>query len=159
MRRGCRVGEQIPDTIPRPNRILGMASAIDRTADAYHRNPRGGDIHYWLVQAGRWTGSVRFANSDPCPFSRGITRPVAPLESFVFVEEIGNECRPPGTTGLGTPFTGDARRIARVYRRTTSPARCRFDGRIDQMTSTPIPLPSRSSTNAATSVSMAPNVS
>lgn len=93
-----RIGEQIPDTADWPTDISGVEAGLHSINDAYQRNHRGGDIGYYrFTRTGEETGEVTCKNPYPCPFDRGIVRAVtkryAPVESFVFVEETGDECR------------------------------------------------------------------
>lgn len=93
-----RIGEQIPDAADWPSGISGVEDGLRSINEAYHRNHRGGEIGYYrLTHADEQTGVVTCKNPYPCPFDRGIIRGVArrfaPVESFVFVEETGDECR------------------------------------------------------------------
>lgn len=93
-----RLGEQIPDAAEWPNDISGVEDGLGSIDDAYHRNHRGGDIGYYrCVNASESTADVECTNPYPCQFDRGLIRAVAkehsPVESFVFIEERGDECR------------------------------------------------------------------
>lgn len=96
-----RIGEQIPDTADWPDGIAGIEAGLGSINEAYHRNHRGGEIgHYRFSRTDEHTGEVTCTNPYPCPFDRGIIRSVAqrhaPVESFVFVEEVGTACRREG---------------------------------------------------------------
>lgn len=96
-----RVGEQIPDVAEWPDGISGVEAGLRSIDDAYHRNHRGGDIgHYRFEAVDDRTGRVECENPYPCVFDRGLIRAVAkeysPVESMVFVEERGDECRREG---------------------------------------------------------------
>lgn len=93
-----RIGEQIPDAADWPGRITGVEEGLQSINEAYHANHRGGEIGYYrLLSSGEQSGKMECKNPYPCPFDRGIIRAVAqqyaPLSSFVFVEETGDECR------------------------------------------------------------------
>lgn len=93
-----RLGEQIPDFAEWPNNITDVESALRSINEAYHLNHRGGEIgHYEFEKTDDRSGKVHCRNPYPCVFDRGLIRAVAqeyaPIESFVFVEEQGDECR------------------------------------------------------------------
>ncbi|MFB6304504.1 MAG: hypothetical protein ABEH47_05010 [Haloferacaceae archaeon] len=95
-----RVGEQIPDVAEWPA-VSNVEEGLRSIDDAYHRNHRGGDIgHYRFEKVDDRTGEVTCRTPYPCPFDRGVVRAVAkkysPVESLVFVEERGDECRREG---------------------------------------------------------------
>lgn len=96
-----RLGEQIPDAAEWPTDIADVEDGLAAIDDAYRLNHRGGDIGYYRFHPiDDQTGEVRCRNPYPCPFDRGLIRAVArrnaPVESFVFVEERGDECRRDG---------------------------------------------------------------
>ncbi len=96
-----RIGEQIPDTADWPRGISSVEEGLRSINEAYHQNHRGGDIGYYrFKKTDDRTGEVTCKNPYPCPFDRGIIRSVArehsSVESFVFVEETGDECRRDG---------------------------------------------------------------
>lgn len=98
-----RIGEQIPDTADWPADVSGVEAGLRSIDEAYQRNHRGGDIGYYrFTSTGDESGEVTCRNPYPCPFDRGIVRAVtrryAPVESFVFVEETGDQCRRTGGT-------------------------------------------------------------
>lgn len=96
-----RIGEQIPDAADWPAGISGVVEGLQSINNAYHQNHRGGDIGYYrLTESEDRRARVTCRNPYPCPFDRGIIRSVAreyaPVEAFVFVEEIGSVCRREG---------------------------------------------------------------
>lgn len=93
-----RLGEQIPDAAEWPSDISGVEEGLRSINEAYHRNHRGGDIgSYRVTNPTESTVDVVCTNPYPCQFDRGLIRAVtkeySPVESFVFVEERGDECR------------------------------------------------------------------
>lgn len=93
-----RIGEQIPETADWPTGIDSVEEGLRSINEAYHRNHRGGEIgHYRVTEIGEQTASLTCKNPYPCPFDRGIiravTREFAPVERFVFIEEVGSDCR------------------------------------------------------------------
>ena len=97
-----RLGEQIPDAAEWPDEDADDVPAGLRTVDvAYRRNHRGGDIgSYEFERTGDHEGRMVCETPYPCAFDRGLIRAVArrasPVETFVFVEETGGECRREG---------------------------------------------------------------
>lgn len=96
-----RIGEQIPEAADWPADVSGVEEGLQSIDEAYHRNHRGGEIGcYRLEEAVDRVATVVCENPYPCPFDRGIIRAVArqyaPIESFVFVEEVGEVCRRDG---------------------------------------------------------------
>jgi hypothetical protein len=93
-----RLGEQIPDAADWPGQVETVEAGLRSIDEAYRRNHRGGDIGSYRFDAvDDRTGTVTCRNPYPCPFDRGLVRAVArryaPVESFVFVEERGSDCR------------------------------------------------------------------
>lgn len=97
-----RLGEQIPDVAAWPDDDAGDVPTGLRTVDeAYRRNHRGGEIgRYAFERTGDHEGRMVCETPYPCAFDRGLIRAVArrasPVETFVFVEETGDECRRDG---------------------------------------------------------------
>lgn len=96
-----RLGEQIPSVVDWPSGISGVEEGLRSIDDAYQLNHRGGDIGYYRFEAvDDQSGEVICRNPYPCLFDRGLVRAVAqqyaPVESFVFVEETGDQCRREG---------------------------------------------------------------
>ena len=96
-----RLGEQIPDIADWPAGFAGVEEALRSIDEAYQINHRGGEIGYYRVERiDDKTADVQCRNPYPCPIDRGIIRAVArenaPVESFVFVDERGMECRRDG---------------------------------------------------------------
>lgn len=96
-----RLGEQIPDAAEWPDDVSGAEEGLRSIDEAYHRNHRGGDIGYYRFEkVDERTGRVTCENPYPCLFDRGLIRATAkkysPVESLVFVEERGEECRREG---------------------------------------------------------------
>lgn len=96
-----RLGEQIPEVAEWPDGLSAVGEGLRSIDDAYRRNHRGGEIgSYSYEPVDDRMGRVVCRNPYPCPFDRGLVRAVArryaPVESFVFVEEHGDQCRRDG---------------------------------------------------------------
>lgn len=96
-----RLGEQIPDVVEWPTGISGVEEGLNAIDEAYQMNHRGDEIGYYRFEpVDERTGEVTCKNPYPCPFDRGLIRAVArrnaPVEAFVFVEELGDTCRREG---------------------------------------------------------------
>ena len=96
-----RLGEQIPDAADWPTGISEVEEGLTAIDKAYQLNHRGGEIGYYRFDPiNERTGEVTCKNPYPCPFDRGLIRAVArrnaPVEAFVFVEELGDTCRRTG---------------------------------------------------------------
>lgn len=96
-----RLGSQIPAVVEWPTDISGVEDGLRSIDDAYQLNHRGGDIgSYRFESTADQAGEVVCRNPYPCHFDRGLIRAVAqehaPVESFVFIEEIGDRCRRAG---------------------------------------------------------------
>lgn len=96
-----RLGEQIPDVADWPNGISSVEDGLQSIDEAYQRNHRGGDIGFYRFEKlDDRAGEVTCKTPYPCPYDRGLVRATAqqyaPVESFVFVEEVGEECRREG---------------------------------------------------------------
>jgi hypothetical protein len=97
-----RLGEQIPDAAEWPDDTRDNVPTGLRTIDeAYQRNHRGGEIgSYGVERTGEHEVEIVCETPYPCAFDRGLIREVArrssPVETFVFVEETGEECRRDG---------------------------------------------------------------
>jgi len=93
-----RLGEQVPVAADWPDDIDGVEEALRSINNAYELNHRGGEIgHYEFEKTGDRKGKIECKNPYPCRFDRGLIRGVAqahsPVESFVFLEERGDNCR------------------------------------------------------------------
>lgn len=96
-----RLGEQIPDVVDWPSGISGVESGLAAIDEAYQLNHRGGDIGFYRFEPiDDTSGTMTCKNPYPCPFDRGLIRATArryaPVEAFVFVEEVGDDCRREG---------------------------------------------------------------
>ena len=96
-----RLGEQIPAVAAWPEEIQTVEEGLQSIDDAYQRNHRGSDIGYYRFEpTDQREGEVICNNPYPCEFDRGVIRAVAqryaPVDSFVFLEERGQECRREG---------------------------------------------------------------
>lgn len=96
-----RLGEQIPDVAEWPDDPETVPEALRAVDDAYRRNHRGGEIgSYDFERVGDRAAEIECHNPYPCPFDRGLlrgaARDVAPVDAFVFVEEVGEGCRREG---------------------------------------------------------------
>lgn len=96
-----RLGEQIPDVVDWPSGFDSIEESLQAIDDAYRMNHRGGDIGFYRFESlDEQTGRIQCRNPYPCVFDRGLIRAVArrnaPVESFVFVDERGDECRREG---------------------------------------------------------------
>lgn len=96
-----RLGEQIPVVADWPNDVASVEDGLRSIDDAYQLNHRGGDIgSYQVTDVDEQTAEIICETPYPCAYDRGIVRAVArqyaPVEAFVFVEEIGDECRQSG---------------------------------------------------------------
>lgn len=97
-----RLGEQIPAAADWPSNVSSVEAGLESIDDAYQRNHQGGHIGSYRVDVvGEQSAEVVCETPYPCPYDRGIIRAVArqyaPIEAFVFVEEIGEECRQSGS--------------------------------------------------------------
>ncbi|MFC6614279.1 hypothetical protein ACFQAS_04825 [Halopenitus salinus] len=93
-----RLGQQIPSVADWPTDPETVPEGLKSIDDAYQQNHRNGGIGYYrFKQTGDQVGTVTCRNPYPCPFDRGLIRGAAqeyaPVDSFVFVEETGTECR------------------------------------------------------------------
>lgn len=93
-----RLGGQIPQAAAWPDDISTVEAGLRSIDEAYQSNHRGGDAgSYRYEHEGDRTGRVVCNNPYPCLFDRGLVRAVAqryaPVKSFVFVEENGQNCR------------------------------------------------------------------
>jgi hypothetical protein len=96
-----RLGEQIPEVARWPTGVSGVEAGLATIDEAYRQNHRGGEIGFYrFEEGGDRTGELTCKTPYPCLFDRGLIRAVArryaPVESFVFVEERGDECRRDG---------------------------------------------------------------
>lgn len=96
-----RLGEQIPDVADWPSEPATVEEQLAAINESYQLNHRGGDIGaYQFELIDDQTGQVTSRTPYPCPYDRGLIRAVArknaPVESFVFIEERGDECRRTG---------------------------------------------------------------
>lgn len=99
-----RLGEQVPNVAAWPPGISNIEEGLQSINKAYQQNHRGGEIGFYRAeQIGTETAQVTCMNPYPCLFDRGLIRAVtqtyAPVETFVFVEESGDECRREGADG------------------------------------------------------------
>lgn len=96
-----RLGEQIPSTVEWPTDIATVSHGLRSINEAYQRNHRGGEIGFYRFErTDDQSGEVTCHNPYPCPFDRGMIRGVAKryatVDSFVFIEETGGNCRRDG---------------------------------------------------------------
>lgn len=96
-----RLGEQIPHVAEWPAEIAGVEAGLAAIDEAYQLNHRGGEIGFYRFEPiDDQTGRMICENPYPCPFDRGLVRATArryaPVEAFVFVEEVGDDCRRDG---------------------------------------------------------------
>lgn len=96
-----RLGGQLPDVADWPRGLSSVEDGLRSIDTAYQRNHRGGDIGWYRFErVDDQSGTVTCKNPYPCPFDRGLVRAVAqeyaPVEAFVFVEELGEDCRRDG---------------------------------------------------------------
>lgn len=93
------MGRHIPEHVEFPPDIEGVEEALRSVDQAYQHNHRGIDIgSYEFEKASENEGEVVCENPYPCEFDQGLLRGVAEqfTESFVDVEEVGDECRAEG---------------------------------------------------------------
>lgn len=96
-----RIGEQIPGVVEWPTNVSGVEEGLKAIDEAYQLNHRGGDIGFYRFEpVDDQRGEMTCKNPYPCPFDRGLVRAVArrnaSVETFVYVEERGAECRGDG---------------------------------------------------------------
>jgi len=96
-----RLGEQLPDVADWPQESATVSGGLRGIDEAYRRNHRGGEIgEYRFERIDERAGEVTCHTPYPCPFDRGLIRGVAtehaPVDSFVFIEETGPNCRREG---------------------------------------------------------------
>lgn len=96
-----RLGEQIPAVAEWPNDIHTVEEGLKSINEAYQRNHRGSNIgSYQFEPTDQHEGEVVCTNPYPCEYDRGIIRAIAqryaPVDSFVFIEERGEQCRRDG---------------------------------------------------------------
>ena len=96
-----RLGEQLPDVADWPQESATVSGGLRGIDEAYRRNHRGGEIgEYRFERIDERAGEVTCHTPYPCPFDRGLIRGVAtehaPVDSFVFIEETGTDCRREG---------------------------------------------------------------
>lgn len=96
-----RLGERTHNVAGWPSDAESVAEGLCGIDDAYRYNHRGGEVGTYAFEAtGDREGVVRCRNPYPCVFDRGLIRGVAreyaPVDSFVFVEETGTDCRRDG---------------------------------------------------------------
>jgi hypothetical protein len=96
-----RLGEQIPAVADWPDGEESVPAGLRTVDEAYRRNHRGGEIgRYEFERTDDHEGRMVCETPYPCAFDRGLIRAVArrssPVETFVYVEETGEECRRDG---------------------------------------------------------------
>lgn len=93
------MGRHIPEHVDFPPDIDGVEAALRSVGEAYQQNHRGGEIgSYEFEPVDDDEGRMVCANPYPCEFDQGLLRGVAEqfTDSFVTVEEVGDECRAEG---------------------------------------------------------------
>lgn len=93
------MGRHIPEHVEFPPDIEGAEEALQSVHQAYQHNHRGTEIGtYEFEKTGEKEGQMVCENPYPCEFDQGLIRGVAEnfTDSFVDVEEIGDECRADG---------------------------------------------------------------
>ncbi|WP_205596822.1 4-vinyl reductase [Halostella salina] len=93
------MGRHIPEHVEFPPDIEGVEEALRSVDQAYQHNHRGIDIgSYEFEKVSENEGKMVCENPYPCEFDQGLLRGVAEqfTDSFVDVEEVGDECRAEG---------------------------------------------------------------